>query len=89
LGVSFVTVNVTITSLLRTEAGAGRTAFEAFGKTWYADDRAVGRLDQALLEAAKRQIIVSAIILVPQAKADAGYGKMVAHPERRTLRGLT
>jgi hypothetical protein len=83
LGISWATVNVVITPLLRGSPGAGRTSFEAFGRTWYADDRTVEHLDQSLLEAAKRQIIVSAIILVGQAKsaADPTIGKLLAHPD--------
>jgi hypothetical protein len=83
LGISWATVNVVINPLLHTSPGAGRTPFELFGRTWYADDRAVAHLDQALLEAAKRQIIVSAIILVGQAKtsADPTVGKLLAHPD--------
>jgi hypothetical protein len=82
LGVSFVTVNVVLQSFMRAEAGPGRTAFEAMGRTWYADDAAVATLDQVLREAAKRAITVSAILLVsPAGRSADAYGKLVAHPD--------
>jgi hypothetical protein len=83
LGVSWATVNVVITGLFRTTPAAGCTPFEASGRTWYADDRAIAHLDHALLEAAKRQITVSAILLVGQAAsaADPVMGKLLAHPD--------
>ncbi|HEY7116740.1 MAG TPA: DUF5722 domain-containing protein, partial [Tepidisphaeraceae bacterium] len=83
LGISWATVNVSINGFMRTTPGAGRTAFEAEGRTWYADDGYVANLDRALLEAARRQITVSAIILVGHAKsaADPAWGKLIAHPD--------
>lgn len=81
LGVSWVTVNVAVSHLIRTTPGPGRTAFEAFDRTWYADDRSVANLDQTLLEAAKHQLLVSAIILVAQARDAGEVGKLLAHPD--------
>jgi hypothetical protein len=83
LGVSWVTVNIGVSHLIRTTPGPGRTAFEAFGRTWYAEDRTVASLDQTLLEAAKHNLLVSAIILVAQARDTGGaeIGKLLAHPD--------
>jgi hypothetical protein len=83
LGISYATVNVNLNALMRTAAGAGRTAFDVAGRTWYIDDRAVAHLDEALLAAAKRHIVVSAILLVGQARGapDPAWGKLIAHPD--------
>jgi hypothetical protein len=83
LAVSFVTVNVNTNGLFRAAPAPGRTPFEAFGRTWYTDDAGVAHLDQALLEAAKRQITVSAILLVSQARAAGAdpFARTIAHPD--------
>jgi hypothetical protein len=81
LGVSWVTVNVNVSGLIHPTPGAGRTAFEALGRTWYADDGAVAGLDATLLEASRRQFLVSAIILVAQARNAGEFGKLLAHPD--------
>lgn len=83
LGIGAVTVNVVITSFMREADGVGRTPFSHGGKQWYVDQRAVASLDRTAGEAAKRGIIVSAIILVPLGhNAPAGsYAKVVAHPD--------
>lgn len=83
LGVSAVTVNVTIQNLLHREPGDRRTPFEFGGQTWYANDRAVARLDATFTEAARRKLVVSAIILIPPAGtfSDPELGRLVAHPD--------
>lgn len=83
LGIGAVTVNILPASFMRMTPGAGRTAFEVAGRTYFADDRAVAQLDQTMLAAAKRRVVVSAIILVSQAaqSPDKQYGRLVAHPD--------
>ncbi|MHA3773085.1 DUF5722 domain-containing protein [Verrucomicrobiota bacterium sgz303538] len=83
LGISAVTVNILLGTFMRTTPGEGRTAFEYAGKTWYTDDRAIQQLDHTLQEAAKRHILVSAIILVNQASQapDAEFTRLTAHPD--------
>ena len=83
LGISAVTVNVQVSSLLRTAGGAGRTPVDLAGRTWWTEDRAVGHLDRTLLAAAGRGAVVSAIVLVPPPRdADpASYARLVAHPD--------
>ncbi|MEZ6107020.1 MAG: DUF5722 domain-containing protein [Pirellulaceae bacterium] len=82
LGVSGVTVNILLDTFIASEPGPGRTAFESAGRTWYANDNALERLDQTLLAAARRDLLVSVIILVRQANAcaDRAWGTAVAHP---------
>lgn len=93
MDISAVTVNISLSSLMRTSPAEGpeqtsgrapaRVAFQYAGRTWYLDSRALEHLDQTLLEAAKRRLIVSAIILINQVRAssDHAWGKLVAHPD--------
>lgn len=83
LGLSAVTVNIRLNSLLYTTPGPGRTPFPYVGRTWYADDGYVHEIDASLQEAAKRRLIVSAIILIAQTQEspDPAFGRLLAHPD--------
>jgi hypothetical protein len=83
LGIAAVTVNVNLNGIFRCAPGEGRTAFEYGGRTWYADDRAVSRLDTTMEAAARREIVVSAIVLIsPVARSpDKEWAKLVCHPD--------
>jgi hypothetical protein len=83
LGISAVTVNIRLNSLMRMTPGTGRSEFSYGNRTWYVDDHSVERLDSTLREAARRHIIVSAIILISKANEspDREYGKLIAHPD--------
>lgn len=83
LDISAVTVNIQLNGFMRSAAGEGRGSFVYAGRTWHTDDHAVAQLDQTLLEAAKRKLVVSAIILIGQAQAsqDQAWGRLVAHPD--------
>lgn len=83
LGISAVTVNILLDGFMRSGAGSGRSVYEYCGRVWYTDDAAVARLDRTLLEAEKRGLIVSAIILLGQAgeAAKGEFRRMAAHPD--------
>ncbi len=83
LGISAVTVNILLGNFMRTAPGDRRIAFEYGGRTWYVERHAIEHLDGTLLEAAKRRLIVSAILLVDQAakSPDREWGRLVAHPD--------
>ncbi len=83
LDISAVTVNIMVSSLLWTTDGPGREPFKYGGRTWFADMGYVRSLDFAMTEAAKRHIVVSAILLVHQASstADPAMGALLAHPD--------
>lgn len=83
LNISAVTVNIVLNGLFTTAPGPGHSPFLYGGRTWYADDRSVEHLDQTLLEAAKRHIVVSAIILIGQPKdaSQGSYARLIAHPD--------
>ncbi len=89
LDISAVTVNIPINPFLHTRAGDQTYPYEYQGKTWYVHRPALERLDRVLQAAAQKNLLVSAIILVPQAKgfADATMGQLVAHPDA-TAKGI-
>jgi hypothetical protein len=82
LGVSAVTVNILLGWIMRAEPGAGRTEYAYDGRMWYTDDAAVARLNRTLGEAANRDLIVSAVILLGQAgeNEEGTFNKIVSHP---------
>lgn len=82
LGIGSVTVNVPLGTLLHLSPAPGRTAFKHGAQTWYVDDRTVAGFDATLKAAAERHLIVSAILLLPQAKgfADLEVGRRMVHP---------
>ncbi|MDQ3814044.1 MAG: DUF5722 domain-containing protein, partial [Armatimonadota bacterium] len=83
LGLGAVTVNIVLNGLMQTAPGSGRTPVEYAGGTWYVDDAYVSRFDNLLRETAKRRIIVSAIVLIGQAKGSSAgsFSHLLAHPD--------
>lgn len=79
LNISSATVNISLNGFMRTSNGAECLAFDFSGRTWYADTHYLEHLDRTLLEAAKRHIVVSAIILLNS--SPSGWGKLAAHPD--------
>ena len=83
LDISAVTVNILLHQYLRTAPADGYTPREYSGRTFYVNESALARLDQNLADAAKRKLIVSAILLIPQAgNAKPGeFRRLIAHPD--------
>ena len=83
LGIHSVTVNIVLDGLLRLSPGDGRLPFQFEGRTYFADQGQVAGLDKTMLEAARRHVIVSAIILVNRAAgiADHALAKALPHPD--------
>ncbi len=83
LGVGSATVNFHLSNVLRTTPTADTQPFVYMGREWHAVQSTLRNWDAALLEAAKRNIVVSAILLVPHAHqfSDRAVGQMVGHPE--------
>lgn len=83
LDLSAATVNILLNALVRTRPGPGHVPFSYAGRTWYAEAGYLAQVDTTLQEAAKRRMIVSAIILVAQARQspDPEYGRTLAHPD--------
>lgn len=80
LGISSITVNITLDSLLSLEAGPERAPFEYAGQTWYVANGAQAGLDRTIEEARAHHLIVSAIILVPKPGPPGSYAERVAFP---------
>jgi arylsulfatase A-like enzyme len=82
LGIASVTVNVMISHLVSTTPKANHTPFTWQGKKYYANEQGLAQYDATFQEAAKRGIVVSAILLVvnPHKSPNADY-KLLAHPE--------
>jgi hypothetical protein len=83
LGISAVTVNISLAQLLKAEAGSGTSEITAAGRTWHVDRAALERLDATMLAAAQRGIVVLGIILIENAKhwASPELGRIFQHPD--------
>lgn len=82
LDVAWVTVNVPLT-FLRSSVGPGLSPHEFAGRTFYVDDAFLASLDETMLAAAARNIVVLAILLIPPAsqQADPAIGAHMQHPD--------
>ncbi len=83
LDIAAATVNIQLTGLVSTTSSPGSLPFDFAGQTWQASTGYLQTLDRTLAAAAKRKIIVSAIILVPRAKnaPQGSYAWRIAHPD--------
>ena len=83
LGVSAVTVNILVNSLLRSSPGPDCQPHTFGGREWYVHVPTLHRYDNIVRSATERNLIVSAIILVPQGGSfsDKSVGRLVAHPD--------
>ncbi|TDE11091.1 DUF5722 domain-containing protein [Dyadobacter psychrotolerans] len=83
LNITSATVNMWITQMMRSKASESTIAFEYSGKTYYADKRWVEANDKTLQETAKRNIVVSSIILIDKAIncPDKEIGEIFQHPD--------
>ena len=83
LNISSVTVNITLTSLMNTQAG-GNTIARAYGdKTFYYNRPQVEELDRTMQAAYSPNIVVAAIILIQKAAhcSDPEIGRLLQHPD--------
>lgn len=82
LGISSVTVNVMIHSLISLDPQPGTTPFTWQGRTYHACEKELAELDATFLEAQKHGVMVSAILLVANPAKDASpVVKMLGHPD--------
>jgi hypothetical protein len=83
LGIGSVTVNVTLSSFFQAGPGDGAQAMTVGGKTWFVRANAFDGLDRTMLEAAKRDLLVLGIILVPPARSWGAkeLGRLMQHPD--------
>lgn len=82
LGITSVTVNVFL-SFLRSTPGPDRIAFSYHGKPYYADRKSIERYDKVLQYTAQRNVLVSAILLVPPSGKmnDPAIGGVLPDPD--------
>lgn len=82
LGIASVTVNIWL-NFMRMGPGENHLPFESNEKTYYVDANTIHGLDLTLLEAARRGIVVSAILLVPKAESyqNEKLGNIFEHPD--------
>ncbi len=82
LGISAVTVNVMIHTLVSLVPEPGATPFEWQGRVYHARENALARYDATFLEAQQRGAMVSAILLVANPARDSSpVAKLLAHPD--------
>ena len=80
LGLSTVTVNVHL-GFVHLAPGAGRVPVQYGESTFYVDQGALDGLDATLRAAARRDLLVFAIVLVPAPHPDAPATQRMAHPD--------
>lgn len=82
LGISAVTVNVMIHSLVSLTPGEGTVPFQWQGRTYHARTKALEGFDATFREAQKHGAMVSAILLVANpAKDSSPVVKLLGHPD--------
>ena len=82
LGIAAVTVNIVIHSLVSLAPGPGTTPITWQGRTYHARENVLARYDRTFLEAAKRNIVVSAILLVANpARVNDPVVAKIGHPD--------
>ncbi|MES2438671.1 MAG: DUF5722 domain-containing protein [Verrucomicrobiota bacterium] len=82
LGISAVTVNVMIHSLISLTPGPDTMPFQWQGRTYHANEKALEGLDATFIEAQKHHVMVSAILLIPNPAKDSNpVVKLMGHPD--------
>lgn len=76
LGVKHITVNLVLTDLLSETQEPGTTQFFHDGKVWWVREARLAEADRIVRFASQRNIIVAAILLIPQASDD-----IIVHPD--------
>ena len=86
LDISYITINIRLNNFLTATHTNDSIPFEYHGVTYYANREVIEKYDAALIAAAKRNIIVYAIILVYPEKdsKDKKIGRLLEHPEYDT-----
>ena len=83
LGITSVTVNVMVSKLLSSKSSPQNMPFEYLGETYYVNKKRVLEYDKTFLSTSKRNIEVSAILLVDKASKtiDKEIGSILEHPD--------
>lgn len=83
LGITSATVNIWVTHFFRSGPSPKNMPFEYMGKTYYVDKEQIATYDKTLMTTVKRDIEVSAILLVDKASKakDPEIGRILQHPD--------
>jgi hypothetical protein len=82
LGLRHATVNIVVTALLRDIPAPGWQPWEFEGRIWFRNDRALQAHDTTLRLLAQNDILVSAILLIPNGRNPDGTPQSaLVHPE--------
>lgn len=82
LGISAVTVNMMVHTLVSLTPGPGLTPFQWQGRTYYSRDAAIAGFDRTFIEAAKHRVMVSVILLIANpAKDQNPVVSVLGHPD--------
>lgn len=82
LGISAVTVNLVIHSLVSLTPGPHTTPFTWQGRTWHVREDVLAGYDRTFLEATRRNLVVSAILLVANpARVNNPVVAKIGHPD--------
>lgn len=83
LDVSAVTINILLHQFLRSQPCPECEPWDFAGTTWYIHQPTIGHYDRWIHSAAQYKLLVSAILLIPQAAqfADKEIGRRMAHPD--------
>jgi hypothetical protein len=82
LGISSVTVNVKIDSLVALQPESNTVPFQWNGRTWHAREDRLVALDRTFAEAEKNGVMVSAILLVGNpARENSEVVRLLGHPD--------
>lgn len=82
LGITSVTVNILLNSVVNTvRSGNYKIEHKFGGVTYYMDSGYMGQLDRIMSECAKRNIVVSAILLNRQSDTNSKATALLKHPE--------
>jgi hypothetical protein len=83
LGITSATVNIWINGLFRSTREKDNIPFEYLGKTYYIHKKTIEGYDKTFLSTAKKDIEVSAILLIAKASQspDKKIGNILQHPD--------
>lgn len=83
LGISYITINICVNDFLLLEPSKNSISFQYQDETYYAEKTIIEKYDKAIQQAATRNIIVAAIILVcPEERSkDKKVGKLLEYPD--------
>lgn len=82
LGISAVTVNLMVHSLVSLTPGPGLTPFQWQGRTYHSNDATLAEFDRTFIEAAKHKVMVSVILLIANPTKDRNpVVAVLGHPD--------